>query len=97
MHTIDGTHIHTVNDLYDAFATTLSFPAYFGRNWDAFEECLGDYLTTHPDTPVTITAADHLLDLATPDDRATLAAIIAPHRNQTASGGATLVLAGRPD
>ena len=29
-------------DLLDAIASALGFPEWFGRNWDALEDCLGD-------------------------------------------------------
>lgn len=29
-------------DLLRAIGTALGFPAYFGANWDAFDECLRD-------------------------------------------------------
>ena len=29
-------------NLFEAFATALAFPEWFGRNWDALEDCLGD-------------------------------------------------------
>lgn len=32
----------TKDALFDATATALDFPAYFGRNWDALHDCLVD-------------------------------------------------------
>ena len=30
------------NTLLDVYQQVLSFPDYFGRNWDAFDECMRD-------------------------------------------------------
>jgi hypothetical protein len=37
-----GREIADKGAFLDASARALRFPGYFGRNWDAFEECLND-------------------------------------------------------
>jgi RNAse (barnase) inhibitor barstar len=34
--------ISSVDELYDALTEALHLPGYFGRNWDALDEVLGD-------------------------------------------------------
>jgi hypothetical protein len=39
---VDGDAVTEDGDLMDALAVGFSFPDYFGRNWDAVDECLRD-------------------------------------------------------
>ncbi len=39
---IDLAGCRSKTDLLDRIARALQFPATFGRNWDAFSDCLGD-------------------------------------------------------
>ncbi len=39
---IDGSRISTMNQLYEVFAQGLSFPEWYGRNFDALYDCLTD-------------------------------------------------------
>jgi RNAse (barnase) inhibitor barstar len=39
---LDGSRIDSKDGLLTAVATALAFPHYFGHNWDALDECLGD-------------------------------------------------------
>lgn len=43
---VNGATCRTAEQLFSVFAATLSFPDYFGHNWDAFDECLSDLLIT---------------------------------------------------
>ena len=44
---IDIGRVHEKSDFIGLLAKTLAFPDWFGGNWDAFEDCLGD-LSWHP-------------------------------------------------
>ncbi|MBO6518423.1 MAG: barstar family protein [Rhodospirillales bacterium] len=39
---LDASTIDSDDALFGALALSLSFPDYFGRNWDAVDECLRD-------------------------------------------------------
>ncbi|HLS87583.1 MAG TPA: barstar family protein [Burkholderiales bacterium] len=44
---------HTKDEVLDRLAAALGFPAWFGRNWDAAEDCLAD-LSWRPSAPVQV-------------------------------------------
>lgn len=37
-----GQRMESKEQLFDEFAAAFQFPLYFGRNWDAFDECICD-------------------------------------------------------
>ncbi len=39
---IDGDDITDKDSFFNEFAKKLNFPAYFGKNWDAFYDCMTD-------------------------------------------------------
>ena len=40
--TLEGSRIHGEASFFQEAARALGFPGYFGGNWDAFNDCLGD-------------------------------------------------------
>jgi barstar (barnase inhibitor) len=40
-------HVSSKEQLLDSIADQLSFPDYFGRNWDALDECIQDLSWLH--------------------------------------------------
>ncbi|MFB8240501.1 barstar family protein [Kitasatospora purpeofusca] len=61
---VRGANCRTRAALFAEWARALSFPGYFGHNWDAFEECLNDALLP----PGAGSAATRLLVLVTDAD-----------------------------
>ena len=62
------------------FSTKLEFPSYFGRNWDAFEDCLRDFGWRPLDQPcggyaILVRNAEELL-IESPVDYATFIDLI---------------------
>lgn len=41
---IRGTEIRDKESLFNEFSQALGFPSYFGRNWDAFNDCVRDLI-----------------------------------------------------
>lgn len=41
-HVLDGRSVTGRIQLFDQCAEELAFPGWFGRNWDAFADCVGD-------------------------------------------------------
>lgn len=73
---IRGTHCAGKTGLFREWAAALQFPYYFGHNWDAFEECLGDLSWVRaPDVQIIISNADAVL-LKHPRDFLTFATVL---------------------
>jgi len=53
MRIVDGGAMVDRASMFDEFATACDFPDWFGRNWDAFVDCLRD-LSWLPDAPVVV-------------------------------------------
>ena len=69
---LDGRRCRTRDEFFTAAADALSLPDWFGRNWDAFEESLGDAALDE----LRIVHAESLLDAEPPGALGTLVAIL---------------------
>jgi RNAse (barnase) inhibitor barstar len=46
---IEFAGITTKGELHAQLARAFDFPAYYGANWDAFNDCIVDAVLGHPD------------------------------------------------
>ncbi len=44
---LDGTRMTSREAAHDELAAAFGFPDYYGHNWDAFTDCLGDFVAAH--------------------------------------------------
>lgn len=59
---LEGSALATVEDVFDCYAAMFEFPDYFGRNWNAFDECLTTLSSCPAPIHLTvITGAENLL------------------------------------
>lgn len=74
--TLDLDGCRDKQDLLCRIAVALEFPDYFGHNWDALEECLGDLAWL--DAPGYVLGIEHSeqLRVASGDDYATFVSIL---------------------
>ncbi len=65
---VRGQRCRSKDRLFQEIASALQFPHYFGENWDALEECLGDLGWIDSDhLTLLITNADKLLSSGSKD------------------------------
>ena len=77
LYTLDGVSSAAKAAFLRACATALAFPAYFGRNWDALQDCLTDLAWTPPRGRVILIAHAAAWLAQAPADRQTALDILA--------------------
>ncbi|MGR6917442.1 barstar family protein [[Actinomadura] parvosata] len=70
---VDGRACRTRAAFFDEVARALSFPGYFGRNWDALTDCLRDIGAV----TLVVEHAEELLAGEPPEQLATLLTVLA--------------------
>ncbi len=44
---MDGKSLSNLDSFHDHFASTFGFPSYYGRNMNAWNDCMSDYCLAH--------------------------------------------------
>lgn len=92
-----GTKATTVPGLFDEAAAALQFPAYFGENWDAFDDCVTDLGWLPADLYLLlVTQAGAFLSAAPDDDLRIAAEILGDANRRWASPGGRRAHTHRP-
>jgi hypothetical protein len=74
---VDGRRGRTKRTLLDELARALDFPAHFGKNWDAFEDCLNDLSWLEADGYlIVVTGAHAVLAREAPEEYETFVSIL---------------------
>jgi len=77
LYELDGRLCRTRERLFAHCAERLQFPDYFGGNWDAFEECLGDFFDRYSsDGSECVVRIDHAAELLAEEAEADLITFI---------------------
>lgn len=58
--TVRGSMLRTEAQLFDEFAAALQFPAYFGENWAALDDCLTDLAWLPPEAGYVLVVTEPL-------------------------------------
>jgi hypothetical protein len=93
---VNGGQCRSKGDLFHEFATVLKFPHYFGNNWDAFEECLGDLEWLDCEHVLVFISNAGLVLTDFPDEFRTFAAIFQSTQNLDSSAQVRFVLHAQP-
>jgi hypothetical protein len=76
--TVRGNKMLTEPQLFDEFAAALQFPAYFGENWPALDDCLSDLAWLPPEVGYVLVVSEPLRVLeVSPDSLPVLVRLLA--------------------
>ena len=91
---IDGTEVRTKEQLLTIMKEALSFPDYFGMNWDALDECIKDlsWLKEIDLIEILITNSIQILSLASEKDKTIFHSIMNTTVDYWTNTGTRLVL-----
>jgi hypothetical protein len=68
VYVLNGEHIHDKATFLNAIARAMDFPSYFGKNWDALNDCLTDLEGTEPAGYVLLFQEPGLFIVTSPSD-----------------------------
>lgn len=55
---LDGRRMTSRTDAHTELSRAFGFPGYYEKNWDAFNDCLGDYVLAHAGSLIAVVWTD---------------------------------------
>jgi hypothetical protein len=85
---VEGKACRSKTSLFDEWARAWQFPAYFGKNWDAFDECFNDleWLDGNRRVVGVVSNADEILVEEPPEQLAVFLDIVTSRRRLRRTG-----------